>query len=294
MNLRFGLMPLEFQPIVNRILNNGVPDFSRFDIISIVRECVEAGYKIIEISMDLEYIIPGALSENKIRELVELKDELGHSYTVHLPLWAIEPASFNEHIRFASVETTVSAIKQAEPLEPEAYVYHSTGALAAEFSRLNVPLHIRNIIGGYMLSYAATSLEEILTGTEIDPHRLAVENVEFPFGLTREMIDEYNVSICFDTGHLLTRYSGEESVLEFYNTHKDRIIELHLHDGSYDECNGTPVHKDHVALGEGAMPIKEFIGQLMRNRFDGPIIFEIPKEEADLSLQRIRDAMATE
>ncbi len=291
MGLRFGLMPLEFRPILDRIMVSGVPDFSRFNIVDIIRESVEAGYELIEVSMDLEYILPNSLDDDKIEKLVELKDELGHSYTVHLPLWSVEPASFNDKIRSASVNTIISAIKQAEKLEPEAYVYHATGSLAAEFSRLDVPVNIRNIISSYMLSYASTSIEEILAGSEIDPRLLAVENVEFPFSLTREMIDEYNVGICFDTGHLLTKYSGEESVIEFYKKHHDRIIEIHLHDGSYEECNGVPLHKDHVALGVGDMPIKEFISLLHKDKFSKPIIFEISKSEADLSLTRIQRAV---
>lgn len=289
MGLRFGLMPLEFRPILDRIMVSGIPDFSRFNIVDIVRDCVKAGYELIEVSMDLEYILPDSLAEDKIDKLVDLKEEFGHSYTVHLPLWSVEPASFNENIRSASVNTIVSAIKRAERLEPEAYVYHATGSLAAEFSRLDVPVNILNIINGYMLSYASASVEEVLAASEINPRILAVENVEFPFTLTREMIDEYDLGICFDTGHLLTRYSGEESVIEFYKKHRDIIIEIHLHDGSYEECNGMPVHRDHVALGEGDMPIDEFISLLLKDDFSRPIIFEISKNEADLSLDRIRE-----
>ena len=287
--LRFGVVPLEFKPSIDRIVVDGIPDFSRFDIVEVVREAVEKGYEMIEITLDIEYIIPGALTPDIVTKLAELKDDLGHSYTAHLPLWSTEPSSFNNYIRSASVESTVSSINLVNPLEPEIYVYHATGALGAEFSNLNYPANLVHLVCGYMASFAATSIEEILTRSELDPRHLAIENIEFPFDFTRDLVDEYDTSICFDTGHLLTRYSGDEPIVEFYQEHKDRITELHLHDGSYSEIEGVPVHSDHIALGEGEMPIRDFLMELVKDNFNGPIILELTLEEADQSLQIIRE-----
>lgn len=289
--MRYGLMPLEFKPVVDRIVVDGVADFSRFNITDTVRAAVEKGYQVIEITMDIEHVIPSSITPESIEKLVELKDELGHSYTVHLPLWAIEPACFNEYMRVASVESTISSINLAEPLEPEAYVYHSTGALAAEFSRLEIPQNMLYLVAVYMTSHAARSIEDILSKTEINPRLLAIENINFPFEFTRGLVDEYNTSICFDTGHLLTKYSGDESVIEFYQAHKDRITEFHLHDGSYEEKDGLPVHRDHIALGEGVMPIRDFLLELVKDNFSGPIIFELTGVEADVSMKKIRDVV---
>jgi sugar phosphate isomerase/epimerase len=290
MPLRFGIVPLEFKPAVERIVGpDGIPDFSRFNIVDFVREAVEEGYKVIEITMDIAHVIPGELTPETIQKLVELKDELGHAYSVHLPLWSLEPATFTEPVRKGSVDCTVNAIKLAEPLEPEVYVYHSTGALAAEFSRLNYPEKIKTVINVYMASHSAKSLEEILSKSEIDPKKLAIENIEFPFEVTRSIVDEYDTGICFDTGHLLTRYSGNETCLEFYNTHKDRIIEFHLQDGIYEERDGCVVHDDHIALGRGGMNIPELLTEVVKDDFKGPVIFELTAAEARESLEKIRE-----
>ncbi|HDD67491.1 MAG TPA: sugar phosphate isomerase/epimerase [Candidatus Thorarchaeota archaeon] len=286
--MRFGIVPLEFKPAAERIIVDGVPDFSRFNIIDAVRDAAKMQHiQVIEVTMDVEHVIPNALTPEVISQLVDLKDELGISYTAHLPLWSLELASFNEFVRQASVESIVSSIRLAEPLEPEAYVLHATGALAAEFSRLDMPVNMVMLICNLMSAIAARSLEDIITRSEINPRLLAVENVEFPFSLTRELVDEYDTSICFDTGHLLTRYSGDESVVEFYRRHRDRIVELHLHDGSYAERDGAVIHRDHIALGEGEMPVREFLMELVRDSFNGPVVFELTATQAKQSLDLI-------
>ncbi|MGQ4870233.1 MAG: cobamide remodeling phosphodiesterase CbiR [Candidatus Thorarchaeota archaeon] len=287
--MRFGIVPLEFKPAAERIIVDGVPDFSRFNIIDAVRDAAKMQHiQVIEVTMDVEHVIPNALTPEVISQLVDLKDELGISYTAHLPLWSLELASFNEFVRQASVESIVSSIRLAEPLEPEAYVLHATGALAAEFSRLDMPVNMVMLICNLMSAIAARSLEDIITRSEINPRLLAVENVEFPFSLTRELVDEYDTSICFDTGHLLTRYSGDESVVEFYRRHRDRIVELHLHDGSYAERDGAVIHRDHIALGEGEMPVREFLMELVRDSFNGPVVFELTATQAKQSLNLIK------
>ena len=292
--MRFGLVPLEFASAVDRIIVDGAPDFSRFNLVEIVRDALQTEHiSVIEVSMDIAHIIPGALTSKTIAQLAELKEEFGHSYTVHLPFWSLELASFNEPVRKGSVESIVESIRLAKPLEPECYVLHSTGPLAAEFSRLNFSKTIVNVICMSMARFSARSVEEILTQTEIAPHRIAVENVEFPFEITRSIIDEYDLSICFDTGHLLTKYSGDESVFEFYREHRNRITELHLNDGTYKEVEGVPIHEDHLALGTGELPVREFLQELLKDNFDGPMIFELTNEEVRQSLQMIKDVVPT-
>jgi sugar phosphate isomerase/epimerase len=220
--------------------------------------------------------------------LANLKEEYGHSYTVHLPFWSVELATFNEPVRRGSVKTIVEAIKLAKPLEPEYYVLHSTGSLAADFSRLNFSTSIVDAICVAMAGFSAKSVEEILAKSEINPQKIAVENVEFPFEITRQIIDEYNLRICFDTGHLLAKFSGDESVLDFYKTHKDKIVELHLNDGTHKDVEGVSVTDDHLAIGTGDLPVHDFMIELVKDDFNGPMIFELTTDEVKQSLQTIR------
>lgn len=289
--MRFGLVPLEFEPIAKRIVSGGILDYSRFDITEHVRNALEVEHiSVIELSADIQHIVPESLSGNTIDRLNALKDEHGHTYTVHLPFWSLELATFNDHVRTASVESIVNTIDLLEPLDPEAYVLHSTGTLATEFSQLRFPQEMVNMINLQMTALSAKSVEEIITRTEIDPKKIAIENLEFPFDLTRDVVDEYGTSICFDTGHTLSKQSGDESVLEFYKKHKDKIVELHLHDGKPSEP-GVKGFIDHNALGTGDLPVREFLLELVKNDFNGPIIFELTTEEAIESLKKIEEVV---
>lgn len=291
MALRFGLTSLNLQSAISRIVVDDVPDFSRFDVVDVVREGVEAGFSIAEMTMDVRYMVPGSLSEETIERLVALKDELGHSYTAHLPLWSLELATFDENVRKASVQSSIEAIRLAEPLEPEAYVIHATGDLAADLSTKDLSPGTLSLVCSLLSAFSAQSIEEIITTTEISPSRLAIENYVFPFEFTHEVIEEYGTGICFDTAHLITRMSGTESIMEFYKRYKSRITEVHLQDGTYLEHKGAIARDDHVALGAGIMGdnvLKEFLQALHRDEFKGPVIFELSIDEAQSSLETIR------
>ncbi len=289
MSLRFGITALEFQEVANKVIIDGVPDFSRLDIVDIVRDAMSVSYSVIEITMDAKYIVPGSITPASINQLVDLKEELGHSYTVHLPFWSIELATFNEQVRKGSVDSIIEAIELAKPLEPEAYVLHASGDLAAGFSNLNYDSNLVRLIRQLLAGFTAASVEEIVSRTEINPRELAIENVDFPYHVLREVVDDLDTSICFDTAHLLAQMSGTELVMDFYATHKDRIIEIHLQDAAMDD--DTVVHGDHVPLGRGIMGeklLREFLLELAKDKFHGPIIFELNMNETRESLSFIR------
>ncbi|MHA2141169.1 MAG: cobamide remodeling phosphodiesterase CbiR [Candidatus Thorarchaeota archaeon] len=288
--MRFGAVAIEFLPAVQRIIADGVPDFSRINLVDLVREVVEVEHiEVIELTMEMEHMVPGSITPEIISRLVDLKDELGHSYTVHLPIWSIELATFNDFIRSGGVESICHSIKTSEPLEPEAYVLHTSGSLAAEFLRNNNSEAINLLVCGYMTSFSMKSVEEIISKTEIDPRKLAIENIEFPFEFTRDIVDEHDTGICFDTGHALTKQSGDESVLEFYRLHRDRIVEVHLNDGI---DRGTPgKYENHLIIGKGELPVRDFLLKLKKDNFNGPLIFELTTEEVMESLQNIREVV---
>jgi sugar phosphate isomerase/epimerase len=145
--LKFGIEFPRFEDTATRILADGVLDFSRFDVVDMMREKVGLGYEVIEISMDLGGILPGSLTPESIKQLVDLKDELNHSYTVHLPLWSVEPATFNEEVRKGSVNSIVNAIELAEPLNPEAFVRGiQPPELSAEDRRHD--MHVHDVLCG--------------------------------------------------------------------------------------------------------------------------------------------------
>ncbi|MFW9844279.1 MAG: cobamide remodeling phosphodiesterase CbiR [Candidatus Thorarchaeota archaeon] len=291
MPLRFGITALEIQEVASAVVVDGIPDFSRLDVANLIRNTASQGWSVLELSLDVKHIISNSITENTINNLIRLKEELGLDYTVHLPFWSIELATFNENVRQGSVESIVDSIELTKPLDPEYYVLHATGDLAANFSSLPYNPNLVRLISTLLAGFAATSVEEITSRTEINPRKLAIENVEFPFDIMRDVIDDLDTSICFDTAHLLCRFSGSESIMDFYNTHKNRISEIHLLDATYTEYDSAVARNDHITLGHGIMGdsvLREFLLELQKDKFDGPVIFELTKDEAAESLKLIK------
>jgi len=291
MPLRFGITALEIKEIAGVVVIDGIPDFSRLNVSNLLRDAASQGWSLFELSLDVKHIIPNSITQKVINELIDLKEEIGLSYTVHLPFWSIELATFNENVRKGSVESIIDSIEITKALHPEYYVLHATGDLAAYFSSLPYNPDLVRLISTLLAGFAETSVDEIISRTEINPRQLAVENIEFPFDIMRNVIDDLDTNICFDTAHLLCRFSGSESIMDFYNTHKDKISEIHLLDATYTEYNGAAAHDDHITLGHGIMGesvLREFLLQLQKDNFGGPLIFELSKEEAAESLEHIR------
>jgi len=291
MPLRFGITALEFQEVAKRVVKDGFPDFSQLDIADLIRDTTSKGWSVLELSLDIQPIMPSIITSTTINNLLDLKEELNISYSVHLPFWSIELATFNEKVRKGSADSIIETIEITKPLEPEAYVLHATGDLAADFSSKSYRPDLMKLIDSLLAGFAASSVEEILAQTEINPHTLAIENIQFPFEFMRDVIDDLDTGICFDTAHLLCKFSGTESIMDFYNAHNDRIVELHLQDGTYAKYDDAEGHDDHVELGKGIMGddvLREFLLEVVKDEFTGPIIFELSEDEASRSLDYIR------
>ena len=288
MTFRFGFLPASWSLILREAQKNGGIDFSNIDLVAAAKPMLDFGFKHMEITLDVYYALPGVITEETVKRFLEVKEQKDVSISVHLPLWSLEPSSFNEHIREASVTSIIETIRLVETINPEVYVLHATGPLAAEYSRLQFPEKYKKMILQYMNGFAAESVEEIISSTEIDPEKLAIENIEFPFELTREIIEEYETSMCFDTGHLLAGYSGNYDFMDFFKKHYELIREIHLHDAYREVKGNTVVVKDHIPLGTGKLPIRDFVDYLKEKNFKGPIVFELDYEEAKQSLEYIK------
>jgi len=177
----------------------------------------------------------------------------------------------------------------AEPLDPEVYVLHATGALAAEFSRIEIPERYKKIVLNMISDYGVSAINRMIKETNLDPSKLALETIEFPLENTLDQIKKIKgVKLCIDTGHVLAKYPGDYDLFELTKKYIDITSEFHLHDG-YNFPNRIKGKKieDHIALGEGELPIK-FLKLLYEKHFQGPIVFELNFNQARKSLEFIR------
>ena len=278
--LTFGNRPFEFKDFF-ALFQNGTLDLSKLNFGEIVMKNISAGFKHIEITGDLAYVIPGILSPEVIEQLAMLKQKTGITYSIHLPLWAIEPAAFVPQIRKGSIEAFVDCINLTKPLDPICWVMHPTGALTVEFMNMKLPAFANTVLMNQFTQYASTVIQKVIERTGIEPRKIAVENIEYPFELMYPIIQQLDLSICFDTGHLLAGFSGEIGVIEFVEKYFDRIIELHLHDGRFPRI-------DHKPLGEYDLPAKELLLKLQELDFKGPLVYELNFDEALKSMEYIK------
>lgn len=289
--MRFGIMSMQIHSLVPAGMSpqDMMGHIAGFDHAELVRSLAEEGFNPIELGGDLSLFLPHTFSPEPIRGLLALKEELGLQYTVHLPLWSVEPSTPLQAVRRGSVEAVVDIILAAEPLEPQAYVLHATGALAAEFYRMRLPEAARALLLRQFQSGAQESIRSILEQTGIDSRRLAIETVEFPFELTLELAEQMDTSICFDTGHVLVGFSGPMPFFDALEMSLPRLGEVHLHDAPiYNSEEPLGYGKDHSPLGSGDLETGRLLDRLYEAGFEGPIIFELTVEEAHRSMQVIR------
>jgi sugar phosphate isomerase/epimerase len=112
----------------------------------------------------------------------------------------------------------------------------------------------------------------------------AIENVvKTPLSMAKEMyqgnefnqiIEASDLNITFDITHL--GQTGE-NICKFYAKNKDRIVNIHISDYRKNWlnrflylANGT-----HLPLGQGELPIKEFLTLLKKESYQGVITMEI-------------------
>ena len=292
--MRFGVMAIQMGSLIPSEVQDLPPEgvfghVMGLDHATLVRQIAERGFKLIELNGDLAMLLPHLYGPAAIQDLAALKAELDLDYTVHLPLWSVEPATLNDPVRQGSVLALVDAIKTTLPLDPQVYVMHATGAMAAEFYRMQMPETVRTVLLRQFQGAARQSIQTILEVTGLPPRRLAIETIEFPLDLTLELASELNLAICFDTGHVLSGFSGAVEFFEALDRCMPYLAEIHLHDSpNLVRAGWREYGRDHLQLGDGELELARLLEALENRGFDGPVIFELQIPEALASLEAIR------
>jgi sugar phosphate isomerase/epimerase len=288
--MRFGIMAMQ----INALIPPGLPPenvlahIAGFEHAGLIKDLADNGFKLIELGGDLILFLPHTYAPESIQKLAELKDILGLDYTLHLPLWSVEPSTPLTPVRKGSVEAVIQSIRAVEPLNPEIYVMHATGALAAEFYRMRIPEIARSLLMRQFQLGAKESLKTILAETGIPSRKIAIETIEFPLDLTLELAEDLDLSICFDAGHIMAGFSGVPDFFEALEQCLPRLGEVHLHDSPWRPPDQTPGYgEDHKILGTGELDVYQFLSRLEEAEFTGPVVFELTKEEAIASMKYI-------
>jgi sugar phosphate isomerase/epimerase len=294
--MRFGIMGMQLEALVPTGLAADLvlARVASFNLSDLVGQLFSLGFNPIELGGDLQMFLPHTFSPEVVEALAALKSELGVSYTLHLPLWSVEPSSPLTPVRMGSVEALVQSVRKALPLEPEVYVMHATGSLAAEFYNMNLPEVAKTVLLDQFQNNAASSIQTLLEETGIPARQLAIETIEFPFERTLAIAEKLDLSICFDTGHVLVGFSGPVDFFETLERALPRLAEVHLHDSpGHGSLNGQPGYgMDHRPLGKGDLDVRRLLERLDQAGFNGPVVYELPVEDAITSMEVIRGLRA--
>ena len=170
----------------------------------------------------------GLPDARELRGLRELRARHGLTYSVHTPLSA-SLASEDEARRAAGVREVLRVIDATRVLEPSAFVVHvylgdeEGGARPSDMAAFR--------------ERAARSLRELLSHG-VSPRELCVEYLDYDLDLLVEVIEQLDLQVALDVGHLLRDGRDWRGILERYLP-RTRLIQWH----------GTePGGRDHKSL----------------------------------------------
>ena len=280
--MEFGATTL---PLTGWMADPQQPDGSRQHRLAAMRQLISGyGLSAIELTLDLAMLFPTVFDEGFYASVAELQQDLGFVCTVHLPFLWVDPASLNEAIRQASVQSLRRAVELSRAVDVQTYVLHlwglATGQIVSAFEH---PTQ-RQAIHAALAAQAGRSLAEVCELA--DPRDVCVENLEaLPFDLCLPLVEKVGTGICLDVGHLAWQSDDE---LAFLARHGQRIREVHLHDVTRVPGEPLPIIRDHLALGRGEIEIDAFLQSLNGSGFEGAVILELnSKADLEQSLQRL-------
>jgi sugar phosphate isomerase/epimerase len=158
-------------------------------------------------------------SEIQILRAISSNNQVG--FNIHLPI-DIFLGHLNDKVRWQGVFIAKRVIGNTLPLNPSAYILH--------LDRRNESEEVKDILDWQIR--VRESLHEIAR-FGIDPNRIAVETLGYPFEWVEHLVKEFGFSICLDVGHLLLYGQDLELYFDKYLNHTS-VIHLHGHENGRD------------------------------------------------------------
>ena len=246
------------------------------DIITEISKIHELNFEYPEIGIEGPEGNPEIINKKK-DEIVRLLGRFKQKPIGHTAYW-IDLASDYDYIRHAWILEGLREIKTAKKLGIDLINFHAN---------INGMFHgeKRKIVLDNMIK----SLREIVSHAKKSKVHVMLENVPLSNGIHN--IDEFkyvidNVDTLFvhlDIPHAFTS-GGMESVIDYINTFRDKIIHIHWHDnhGKRDE---------HLPIGQGFIDHQKAVNALRDVGYDGTVTLEVftNSDDAKSSANQLRN-----
>lgn len=178
--------------------------------------------------------LPG---KDQIYRLKELSIDWEVQFNVHLPI-DIYLGDQRSEVRAESVKIIKKFIERTVPLSPSVYTLH--------YSLKDNKDHEAPDLEQWK-SYVIQSTEEILQ-CGVEPSRISVETLGYPFEWIEDIVRDFGFSICLDIGHLLLQGSDLKGYLEKY-----------LPDTSIIHLHGLQNGRDHLGINNLSEETLDFV-----------------------------------
>jgi len=191
------------------------------------------------------------LTKHGIENLLLLSEEFDLTYNIHLPL-DISLSDKDPAGRIHAVETMQRLIDLAAPLSPSSYTLHLP---YDDLSRKAE--HIKK-----WQDIIYKSMERLLS-FGMDGQIISIETLDYPIEWADKVINDFNLSVCIDIGHLIVNGYDIEAVFGRYG---NITTVIHLH--------GVENMKDHLALSRMPEKKMDIIIDILK-RFTGTLSLEV-------------------
>ncbi len=158
----------------------------------------------------------------EIKDLMSFCLRQDFGFNIHLPM-DIFLGDENEEIRTKAISVVKRVMERTLRLNPSVYVLH--------FDFLNPPSPPL-LKGGWPQTGIEAWRRRLLRSVEemvrngIDPNRIAIETLGYPFEWIEDIVEQSGFSICLDIGHILI----SEQDLKFYlGKYLPKTSVIHLH-----------------------------------------------------------------
>jgi len=177
-------------------------------------------------------------SRADVREIGLIAADAGCGFTVHLPL-DVGIGEDDAAKRRRAQDTCLRVIDLTTPLEPHAFVVHPELPLRHHPALGEAPKPLDSLPEAEFRAWQEHLGESFgRFAAEAGPSPLAVENLQFSFDWVKALLEEHDLGVTLDVGHLLAHGGDVGRHLEEYG---DRLTVVHLH--------GLEGHRDHQEIG---------------------------------------------
>jgi len=190
--------------------------------------------------------------EKQINELINLSRSLEVGFNIHLPI-DIFLGDKREEARSNGISIVKRMVDRTLCLNPSVYTLHFDLRDKNGQDETDVESWQKRII---------RSAEEILA-CGIEPNRISVETLGYPFEWIEDIVKKFGFSICLDIGHILIYGQDPRLYLEKY---LPAVSTIHLH--------GFQNDIDHLSIDRLPEPVLNIILSHLRT-YNGIVSLEV-------------------